>query len=81
MKILITGSNGYIGKALQKHYADHELTLLNRKTCDLLSEQMIDMFFQDDCFYDIVIHCAASGGSRLKKDSPDALTNNLKMFF
>ena len=80
MKILITGSNGYIGRALQKHYAGHDLTLLHRQTCDLLSDRKIDMFFQDDCFYDIVIHCAASGGSRLVKDSPDALTNNLKMF-
>ena len=78
MKILITGSNGYIGKALQSHYTDHDLTLLHRGTCDLTDESQVDSFFTEN--YDIVIHCAAAGGSRLKGDTPKVLNDNLNMF-
>jgi len=78
MKILITGTNGYIGKALTKHLSGHDLTLLHRGVCDLNDEVQVDSFFTEN--YDVVIHCAAAGGSRLKGDSPDALTSNLKMF-
>ena len=78
MKILITGSNGYIGKAVAKHYKGHNLTLLHRGVCDLNDEWQVDKYFNES--YDIVIHCAAKGGSRLKGDSPSDLTSNLKMF-
>ena len=83
MKILITGSNGYIGKALQKNLSGHELTLLHRGVCEITDEQQVDDFFLDAPYvdrYDIVIHCAAAGGSRLKGDTPKVLHDNLKMF-
>ena len=78
MKILITGSNGYIGKALQSHYTDHDLTLLHRGVCELTNESQVDSFFTTN--YDIVIHCAAAGGSRLKGDTSKVLHDNLRMF-
>ena len=78
LKILITGSNGYIGKALTNHLSKHDLTRLHRGVCDLTDEWQVDRFFDEK--YDLVIHCAAMGGSRLKSDSPDALIANLKMF-
>ena len=78
MKILITGSNGYIGKALQNHYVEHSLTLLHRGVCDLTDELQVDNFFTGK--YDVIIHCAAAGGSRLKGDTPKVLNDNLKMF-
>ena len=83
MKILITGSNGYIGKAIQQNLPGHELTLLHRSVCEITDEQQVDDFFLDAPYvdkYDVVIHCAAAGGSRLKGDTPKVLHDNLKMF-
>ena len=79
MKILLTGSNGYIGKALAKGLSDHELILLHRDICDLSDEGQVNKFFIDQIF-DVVIHCAAAGGSRLKGDTPEVLRENLLMF-
>ena len=78
MKILITGSNGYIGKALTTALSNHDLTLLHRGVCEITDETQVDSFFTEN--YDIVIHCAAAGGSRLKGDTPNVLHDNLKMF-
>jgi len=78
MKILITGSNGYIGKALVNALSSHDLTLLHRGVCEMTDEKQVDAFFTEN--YDVVIHCAAAGGSRLKGDNPTVLHDNLKMF-
>ena len=78
MKILITGSNGYIGKAVKEHYSEHNLTLLHRAVCELTDESQVDNFFTEK--YDVVIHCAALGGNRIERDKPKVLHDNLKMF-
>jgi len=78
MKILITGSNGYIGQAIRKKLSSHELTLLHRGVCEITDEKQVDSYFTEN--YDIVIHCAAAGGSRLNGDTPKVLHDNLKMF-
>ena len=78
MKILITGSNGYIGQALEKNLTGHDLTLLHRGVCEITDEKQVDAFFTEN--YDTVIHCAAAGGSRFRGDNPKVLHDNLKMF-
>ena len=84
MNILITGSNGYIGKALTKELSGHNLTLLHRGVCEITDEKQVDDFFLDIPYhstrYDLVIHCAASAGGRLDNNSSDVLHDNLKMF-
>ena len=67
MKILITGTDGYIGKSLCYGLKDYNITGINRKICDLTDSKQVNEFFKDK-YFDVVIHCAASGGSRLKKD-------------
>ena len=79
MKILITGTNGYVGKSLCHGLNDYNITGINRKICDLTSSDQVNNFFKDKHF-DVVIHCAASGGSRLRKDNDDIFKNNIKMF-
>ena len=79
MKILITGINGYVGKSLCYGLKNHNITGINRKICDLTNSDQVNNFFKDKHF-DAVIHCAASGGSRLQKDSDDIFKNNIKMF-
>ena len=68
MNILITGVDGYIGKSLCYGLKDYNITDINRKICDLFNSEQVDNFFKDK-YFDVVIHCAAAGGSRLKKDN------------
>ena len=79
MKILITGTNGYIGKSLCNNLKEYNLTCINRKICDLTNSEQVNNFFKDK-YFDVVIHCAAVGGSRLKKDGNEVFINNMKMF-
>ena len=82
MKILITGSNGYVATSLipflQK---DNELVKTNRQNLDLKNEKDVDLFFARNGFFDAVIHTAVEGGSRLKKDSSEILDNNLNYYY
>jgi nucleoside-diphosphate-sugar epimerase len=79
MKVLITGIDGYVGKSLCYGLKDYNITGINRKICDLTDSNQVNSFFKDKHF-DVVIHCAASGGSRLRKDSDDIFKNNIKRF-
>lgn len=81
MKVLITGSNGYVAKSLisgLKH--KHDVLGINRSDFDLTNYCKTKDFFKNKHF-DAVIHCAISGGNRLKKDSMEVLDNNLIMYY
>ena len=81
MKILITGANGYVGKSLCNALKDeYNVTGLTRNNFDLTDSSETFNFFIDKHF-DVVIHCAAAGGSRLKIDNSNVLDNNLKMYY
>lgn len=77
-KILITGSNGYVARNLAKQLFDHDLTLVNRSKLNLLDEKLVKNFFKFR-YFDVVIHTATSGGSRLNKDSYDVFYENCLM--
>ena len=79
MKILITGTNGYIGNHLSR-VLPYDVTCLHRGVCDLTDKKEVDDFFNQFGKFDIVIHCAVSGGSRLKNDEDDVFHNNIQMF-
>ena len=79
MKILIIGTDGYIGKSLCYGLKSYNITGINRKICDLTNSDQVNNFFKDK-YFDVVIHCAAAGGSRLNKDNDKVFTNNIKMF-
>lgn len=81
MRILITGGNGYIARSLfnaLKH--EHELTIVRRQDFDLTSYQATNKFFSGKHF-NVVIHTAVSGGSRLKIDTAKDMDNNLSMYY
>ena len=80
MKILITGGNGYIAIKLAIGLSNYEVDLITRATLDLTDENACRIFFRNKA-YDVVIHTAIEGGSRLKEDSTKVLENNLKMYF
>lgn len=78
MQILITGGNGYIAKAIKSKYP--YATSISRKDFDLTSSDQTKKWFKNKS-YDIVIHTAVQGGSRLKQEHSDVLDNNLKMYY
>ena len=81
MKILITGGNGYIAQGLYNNLkSNHDITLLTRSICDLTNFYSVNSFFYNK-YFDVVIHCAVNGGSRLKEDNVSVLDNNLQMYY
>ena len=83
MKILITGSNGFISRELisrlEKTHPDWILYKTNRETLDILNPEEVNKFFEINKV-DYVIHCAISGGRRTKPDGYDVVYNNSLMF-
>jgi GDP-L-fucose synthase len=81
MKILITGTNGYIGKSLYNALKDkYEVTTITRQDFDLTAIQPMIEFFKDK-YFDVVLHCAIIGGSRLKEDNWEVMDINLCMYY
>jgi nucleoside-diphosphate-sugar epimerase len=82
MKILITGANGYVGKSLRSTLRDkHFVTAITRKELELTDAVAVKEFFSKSPFFDIVIHCAVAGGSRLTKDDWNVMDKNLSMYY
>lgn len=81
MKILITGANGYVGKSLYNALKNkHDVIGLTRNDFDLTAFQAMNDFFKGK-YFDVVIHCAVVGGSRLKQDSSHDMDINLAMYY
>jgi GDP-L-fucose synthase len=81
MKICVTGANGYIGKSLisglNKKYS---ITAIARNNFDITDLKQTIEWFSNKKF-DVVIHTAITGGSRLKEDNSDVLEINLRMHY
>lgn len=81
MNLLVTGANGYVGSSLVSGLKNtHNVTALNRQTLDLSDSETVNKYFSDK-YFDVVLHCASTGGSRLKTDSSEVLDNNLSMYY
>jgi nucleoside-diphosphate-sugar epimerase len=76
MKVLITGSEGFVGKYFRKRLDEHDLTLVDiRKGIDCR-----DFFKRDDKEYDLVIHLAAIvGGRESIEGRPMAVADNFSI--
>jgi len=81
MNILITGGNGYIAKSIYSSLKNkYNITCISRQDFDL-SDPFETIKYFSDKYFDVVIHCAVSGGSRLRPDTLNDLDNNLKMYY
>ena len=81
MKVLITGGDGYIAKSLYSAYKDvYDVTSITRRDFDLTDGEATIQWFRDK-YYDIIIHCAVVGGSRLKGDTFAVMDKNLCMYY
>ena len=82
MRILITGVNGYIGKTLHNALRDtHYVVAINRGNLDLTDAVAMSKFFTSKHHFDVVLHCAAVGGSRLERDNWDVADENLTAYY
>ena len=80
MNILITGSNGYIGKSIIRSGIKNTIFFHgNRQTINLFDKESIKIFIKENKI-DSIIHCATEGGSRLKKDDATTFYNNILIF-
>jgi UDP-glucose 4-epimerase len=81
MRILITGANGYIGKSLYNALKDkYSVDIITRKECDLTNSSSVDLYFLDKWF-DVIIHCAASGAINPREKDWVIMDNNLKIYY
>lgn len=80
MNILITGGNGYVAQSIYKALKnEHNITLITRQDFDLVDTKATNAWFQDK-YFDIVIHTAIVGGSRLKPEDESIIKSNLQMW-
>ena len=81
-KILLTGSNGFIGKNILESYLAEKYFLIAppRDELDLGNEKSVDQFFSENKV-DFVIHAACKAGHRNAKDTTNIFFENTKMFF
>lgn len=78
MRICILGAGGFIGRNLARAFPDSKA--LTRSDLDLLNSDAVRCYFAKNDF-DVIIHCAVVGGSRLREDDHSVLDKNLRMFF
>lgn len=80
MNVLITGGNGYIAKSLSRALnAHYKITAITRNVFDLTDHYSTCKWFETE-EYDVVIHTAAVGGTRLQPDTQNVVYNNLAMY-
>jgi GDP-L-fucose synthase len=81
LKILITGGNGYIAKSLHSYlYSKYDITLVSRTDLNMTRREEVQHYFKDK-YFDVVIHTAVKGGSRLNPlEGPDVVLSNLLMY-
>jgi nucleoside-diphosphate-sugar epimerase len=76
MKVCVLGAGGFVGKNLVR---DTDWVAVTRNDLNLLDQNAVEEYFKMH-EYDVVIHCAVVGGSRLQKDYDDVLKKNILMF-
>lgn len=82
-QILITGAGGFVGKNLTKYLSGkYHIYPMSHRELDLLNGDAVKDFFVQNPV-DVVLHCAAIGGSRLTNydvNNYDVVEKNLRMF-
>jgi nucleoside-diphosphate-sugar epimerase len=75
-RVCVLGANGFIGKNLAIYL---DWVGVTRLDLDLTDQRAVEEYFKTHT-YDVVVHCAVMGGSRLKVDDGEVIYKNLLMF-
>lgn len=75
-RVCVLGAGGFLGKNLLR---GNDWVGLTRQELDLTDQQAVKEYFSVHA-YDVVIHCAVIGGSRLASDDGWVTHNNIVMF-
>lgn len=75
-RVCVLGAGGFIGKNL---CATTDWVGVTRHDLDLTDQRAVQDYFETHA-YDVVIHCAVVGGSRLRPDDGNVTHANLLMF-
>ena len=79
MKILLTGSGGFIGKNLKSYLQDKfELLTPRSYELDLTNSDAVAKYFRANDI-DFIIHCGSIGGARGVQDKDTTIEDNLAM--
>jgi nucleoside-diphosphate-sugar epimerase len=73
MRVCILGANGFIARHIACEFP--ESILFTRKDVNLLDADSVTGYD-----FDVIIHCAARGGSRLEQDDTSVYSDNVNMF-
>lgn len=78
-KVLITGGDGYLARSFTtKRSHDYDIQAVGRNILDLTDKTKTKEFLKNK-YFDIVLHTAIVGGSRLNVDSQDTFYKNILM--
>jgi len=80
MRLLITGTNGFIGGYLSHYFRHYDVTAIASRDLDLTDTSRVQSFFDNHETFDAVINCAAQGRFQATAKDENILRNNLKMF-
>ena len=75
-KVCVLGAGGFVGKNLLK---GADWIGVTRQELDLMDQIAVEEYFTTHT-YDVVIHCAVIGGSRLELDDGNVTHKNILMF-
>jgi nucleoside-diphosphate-sugar epimerase len=75
-KVCVLGAGGFIGKNLLR---GTDWVGVTRQELDLTDPEAVKEYFEKHQ-YDVVVHCAVVGGSRLVQDNGEVFYKNLLMF-
>lgn len=79
MKILLTGSGGFIGKNLKFYFqGKHQLLTPRSFELDLTNKEAVKEYFKTNDI-DFIIHCGSIGGAREIADKDTTIEDNLAM--
>lgn len=78
MKILITGSNGFIASNISSYLKNYDVVRLSRTELDLTNQKLVNSFF-DKNYFDVVLNTSVVGGRRLIQDSEKVFYDNVCM--
>jgi UDP-glucose 4-epimerase len=80
MKILVTGSAGFLGSYVSDHLPGHQVHAATRRQLDLTDLSAVTSLLKRNR-YDVIINCAVAGREQLRSYEHAIYANNLESFY